>query len=281
MPSFDFETLDAASILIGQRTGREFDEANPYVNSTLPDGQRFQGVRPPGTKAGRILRAVGRPPAVARQVDDPDFDNLVRSTNRGQTRRARMKEDLSTLYEAHASRPFFKAARLAGMSMAFCGATGSGKSDMARRMIQITRPGIRMVTMETDDEFGAAGPENKAPLFYDDTRVTSGEAVRIAKRLVPVEIAFQEVRGAEAYDLLEAMTSGHSGITTWHAEEGREMDSLCKMVRRHPSGREMSDERLMQWATQAFDIIAYCERGDDGFQISSVRLMTEDRAPAT
>ena len=63
-----------------------------------------------------------------------------------------------------------------------------------------------MVTIETDDEFGEVGPSNKAPLFYDETQVTSDEAVRIALRLVPVEIALQEVRGPEAYTLLRAMT---------------------------------------------------------------------------
>src|SRR5208282_5451820 len=87
VPSFDFDTLDAASILIGQRTGREFDEGNPYVNSTLPGGQRFQGVRPPGTKAGRILWAIRRPPTVARKLDDDDFDDLTEDTNTGLSRR--------------------------------------------------------------------------------------------------------------------------------------------------------------------------------------------------
>ena len=82
-PEFCFDTLDAASILIGQRTGREFDEGNPYVNSTLPGGQRFQGVRPPGTKAGRILWAIRRPPAVARRIEDEDFPALFTDTNRG------------------------------------------------------------------------------------------------------------------------------------------------------------------------------------------------------
>ena len=73
-----FDLLDAATILIGQRTGREFDEAHPYVNSTLPGGQRFQGVRPPGTKAERILWAIRRPPTVARRIEDDDFDRAVR-----------------------------------------------------------------------------------------------------------------------------------------------------------------------------------------------------------
>jgi type IV secretory pathway ATPase VirB11/archaellum biosynthesis ATPase len=280
VPSFDFETLDAATILIGQRTGREFDEANPYVNSTLPGGQRFQGVRPPGTKADRILWAIRRPPATARKMEDPDFPGLFATTNKGQTRRQRVRQQLMDLHQAGDWQRFFPAARMAGLSMAFCGATGSGKSDMARRMIQISRPGARMVTIETDDEFGDVGPENKAPLFYDDTRISSDEAVRIALRLVPVEIALQEVRGAEAYALLRAMSSGHSGVTTWHAEEGRELEALAMMARQHPAGREMSEGRLMEMASEAFGVIAYCERSDDGFRVSSVRLMAEEREAA-
>jgi type IV secretion system protein VirB11 len=278
VPSFDFDTLDAASILIGQRTGREFDEGNPYVNSTLPGGQRFQGVRPPGTKGGRVLWAIRRPPAVARRVEDDDFPALFTETNRGTTRRQRGRADLHALYHSRDWQRFFPAVRLAGMSIAFCGATGSGKSDLARRMIQVSRHGARMVTIETDDEFGEVGPENKAPLFYDDTQISSDEAVRIALRLVPVEIALQEVRGAEAYSLLRAMSSGHSGVTTWHGEEGRELEALCMMARQHPAGREMSEGRLMEMATAAFDVIAYCERGDAGFRVSSVRFREEVNA---
>jgi type IV secretory pathway ATPase VirB11/archaellum biosynthesis ATPase len=280
VPSFDFDTLDAATILIGQRTGREFDEAHPYVNSTLPGGQRFQGVRPPGTKPGRILWAIRRPPAVARTVKDADFPSLFTATNRGETRRQRAKDELVLLYREGDWQRFFPAARLAGMSMAFCGPTGSGKSDMARRMIQISRPGTRMVTIETDDEFGEAGPENKAPILFDDTQVSADDAVRIALRLVPTEIALQEIRGAEAYAMLRALESGHTGLTTWHAEEGRELEALCMMARQHAAGREMTEERLMEMATNALDVIAYCERSDDGFRVSRARLMSMEREMA-
>lgn len=282
IPSLDFDTMDAATILIGQRTGREFDEGSPYVNSTLPGGQRFQGVRPPGSKAEHILWAIRRPPAVARRIEDDDFRSLFVETNSGQTRRQLAKGDIHKHYREKDWERFFVAARMAGMTIAFCGPTGSGKSDLARRCIQINRPESRMVTIETDDEFGDVGPKNKAALFYDDTQISSDEAVRIALRLVPREIALQEVRGAEAYSLLRAMSSGHSGITTWHAEEGRELEALIMMARQHAAGREMTEARLIEMATAAFDVIAYCERADDGqFRVSSVRLLNmEERTHA-
>jgi len=276
-PSFDFDALDAATILIGQRTGREFDEANPYVNSTLPGGQRFQGVRPPGTRADRILWAIRRPPTRARSVEDQDFPDLFIGTNNGQTRRRRARDELGSLFRNKDWTALFPAARRAGMSIAFCGPTGSGKSDLARRMIQISHPGARMVTIETDDEFGEAGPANKAPLFFDDTQVSADEAVRIALRLVPTEIALQEIRGAEAYAMLRAMESGHNGLTTWHAESGREIEALMMMARQHPAGRELTEARLKEMAENALDVIAYCERTDEGFRVSSVRLMAAER----
>jgi len=276
VPSFGFDLLDAATILIGQRVGREFDEANPYVNSTMPGGQRFQGVRPPGTKADRILWAIRRPPAVARKLDDPDFEDLTSEVNTGVARRQAGARTVADAFRNQDWRGLFRGARLAGLSIAFCGPTGSGKSDLSRRVIQVNRPGSRMVTIETDDEFGDVGPENTAPLFYDDTRISSDEAVRIALRLVPNEIALQEVRGAEAYSLLRAMSSGHSGVTTWHAEQGSEFEALIMMARQHPAGREMSEGRLMQMSREAFDVVAYCERGDHGFRVSSVRLMAAE-----
>jgi type IV secretion system protein VirB11 len=282
VPEFDFETLDAMTILIGQRMGREFDEGHPYVNSTLPDGQRFQGVRPPGTMNGHFLWAVRRPPAKARAIDDPDFDDdgLFQTTNRAVSRARRAKTDVSGHLRRREWRELFRAARLGGLSIAFCGSMGSGKTDLIRRMIQIYRPDVRIGMLETDPETGAAGPRNKAPLLYDDTQMSADEAVRILKRLAPDEVFMQEVRGAEAYSLLVAMNSGLPGCTTWHADEGHEIEALAAMALMHPSGRDMGEGRLMDMARHAFDLIAYCVRDSDNnrWQVNSVRLMSDENA---
>lgn len=278
VPSFSFDAMDAMSILIGQRTGREFDEGNPYVNGTMPGGQRFQGVRPPGTHEGRILWAIRRPPAMARKLEDPDFDELTSEVNTMEQRRAGGAGAVADCFKQRDWRGLFRAARLSGQSIGFCGAMGDGKSDMVRRTIQVYRPETRTVTLETDDEVGEAGPDNKAPVLYDDTKMSSDEAVRIAKRLAASDIVMQEVRGPEAWSLLMAMNSGCSGLTTWHANQGEELESLCDMARQHPSCRNMDEGRLLAKARAAFDVIAYCRRNDEGrFRISSVRLMAQER----
>jgi type IV secretory pathway ATPase VirB11/archaellum biosynthesis ATPase len=220
IPELDHDAMDVATILIGKRSGREFDEAHPYVNSTLPGGQRFQGVRQPGTKDGSFLWAIRRPPTRARTIDDDDFTDLFDNDTEG-SRASRVTSQVIDYYRQKDWRRLFHAARHAGMSIGFVGPTGGGKTDMGRRMIQTGR-NVRIVTVETDDEYGDAGPENKASLIYNEDQVTPEQAVKIALRLIPVEIFFQEIRGAEAYWLLRAMSSGHPGCTTWHGDEGRE-----------------------------------------------------------
>jgi type IV secretion system protein VirB11 len=285
--SFSLDMLDAMTIVIGQRTGREFDEGNPYVNSTLPAGQRFQGVRSPGTHNGRILWAIRRPPAIARTMDDPDIEDLFSEVNTGTAQQTAKAQSVASAFKNRDWAEVLRSARLNGLSIGVCGPTGMGKSDVLRRLIQVCRPNIRMVTLETDDEFGDAGPANKAPLFYDDTLMSSGDALKIAKRLVPVEIVMQEVRGEEAWSLLLSLNSGHSGLTSWHSNEGEEQEALADMARDHKSVAGMSDGRLMEKIRRGFDVIAYARRtdhknspGDKGFRISSLRLMAAERETA-
>jgi Flp pilus assembly CpaF family ATPase len=157
---------------------------------------------------------------------------------------------------------------------------GDGKSDMVRRTMQVSRPESRMLTVETDDECGEAGPENKAALFYDDTKMDSDEAVRIAKRLVPDDIVMQEVRGAEAWSLLVMMNAGVSGLATWHADEGKEHEALAEMAIGHKAAPK-DQGLLIDKARTAFDVIVYHRRNTEKkFRISSIRMMAAEMEAA-
>ena len=179
-PDFTFDNMDAASIITGYLARKDFDRVHPYLNATLPGGHRFQSVHPPGTKPDRILWAIRRPPSTPRKHTDPDFEDLFTETNSAITRRQRSLGDLVELYRTKQWTNFFPACRHSGMSMGFVGPTGSGKTDLLRRMIQINRDGVRYVTIETDDEFGDAAVGNCARLFFDESQMTADEAVRIA-----------------------------------------------------------------------------------------------------
>ncbi len=237
-------------------------------------------VRDPGTTVGSYLWAIRRPPAKARRFEDPDFDDLFTNTNSAITTRQQSLRDLVELFRAKQWRKFFVEARSAGMSMACVGSTGGGKTDFLRRAIQVQRPNTRTVTIETDDEFGTAVSGNCARLFFDENQVSADDAVRIALRLAPKEIWYQEVRGAEAYPLLRAFQTGHDGGgTSWHGDEGRELEALAMMALKDDAGRAMGKPALMEMIREAMDIIVYCQKSDK-FEVSSVRFIAAERMGA-
>ena len=134
------------------------------------------------------------------------------------------------------------------------------------RLLQLTAPDVRVVTVEDNPETRGLGPRNTVNLFYGDSRakLTAEAAVQAALRMRPDEIHLAEIRGAEAFAFLRAVAAGHPGsITTWHADEGKEIAALVAMVKQHEAGRALDDveERIRAFV----DIIVWCDRNENGF----------------
>lgn len=273
VPEWTFDRLDALAILAGYQTGRDFDPEHPYCGSTLPGGQRIQLCRPPATRPGTIALAVRCPPQTARKVTDPDFEGLFSETNAPVSRSSLHDAQLRNLLDAREYRAFFELARLAGKTIDVTGSTGSGKTDFARRLMQITRPDKRLVTIESDPEYGQIGPRNTVNLFYNDQHpeMAPEKAVAAALRMRPDEIFFQETRGPEAFAVLRARAAGHrGGGTTWHADEGKEIDALALMIRQSPAAANLSDETIRAFCLKYTDIIVWCSRDDAGFRVPRI-----------
>jgi type IV secretion system protein VirB11 len=273
MPELTLERLDAISILAASMTSREVDASQPLCASTLPGGERIQICRPPATMPGIISLTIRKPATKARTIDDPDFENLFLEANRGPTRRTQADEALLQLYRAQDWRGFFKAARTARKTIGACGATGSGKTDLLKRLLQLTSEHARVVTIEDNPEFGELGPRNRVNLFYGDSRanLAAEDTLKAALRMRPDEIWMQEVRGAEAFAYLRALAAGHpGGCTSWHAEEGQEWDALELMVKQHPAGLAIPEASLRQYLRQYIDIVVWCARGENGFRAPRV-----------
>ena len=279
-PELDFDRLDEIAILAGFQTSRDVDDAHPLCNSTLPDGQRIQICRPPATRPGLISLAIRRPAQTARRVDDADFEGLFATANTGPSQRSRADAELVALHRAKNWRAFFKLARRARKTFGICGATGSGKTDLLKRLLQLTPDSVRVVSIESDAEFGELGTRNRVSLFYGDDRanIASEDALKACLRLRPDEIWMQEVRGAEAFAYIRALAAGHpGGGTSWHAEEGQEFDALELMIKQHPAGVAIPDDKVRRLLRQYIDIIIWCARGEDGFSAPRVWFKaTED-----
>jgi type IV secretion system protein VirB11 len=283
VPELTFARLDAVSILAASMTSREVDSSHPLCASTLPTGERIQICRPPTTPPGVISLTIRKPATKARTIDDPDFDSLFSEANAGPTRRTRADERLLQLYHAQDWRAFFKAARLTRKTIGACGATGSGKTDFLKRLLQLTPAHARIVTIEDNPEFGELGPRNRVNLFYGDSRanLAAEDTLKAALRMRPDEIWMQEVRGAEAFAYLRALAAGHpGGCTSWHAEEGQEWDALELMVKQHPAGLAIPETSLRHYLRQYIDIVVWCSRDTTGFKAPRVWFKAvEDAAP--
>jgi type IV secretion system protein VirB11 len=275
----DFMRLDAISILAGQMTNRPCDPYHPLCGTTLPDGQRIQICRPPATASGIIAMCIRKPPKTPRRLDDPDMVDLFAAANRGAGRLSAADQELIALCRARDWVPFLAAAVKARKSIGTVGLTGSGKSDVLRRLLGAVPETQRVVTIESDPEFGDVGPKNRVNLFYDEEREgqRAVDIVKASLRMFPQTIAFQEVRGAESFALMRAIISGHNSFTSWHGAEGGEIDAMCMMLRQHESCETVPNEHLVTLVKQCFDIIAYCERRDGIYQVTNVwfRAMEE------
>ena len=75
-PEATFERLETIAVYAAHAAGAEFDEKHPLARGTLPDGERLQACRPKATRQGVISLTVRKPAAVARRVDDPDFEAM-------------------------------------------------------------------------------------------------------------------------------------------------------------------------------------------------------------
>lgn len=277
--NLDYERLEEIAILAAYMTSRETDSTHPLCNSTLPDGQRIQICYPPATAPGIIAMAVRRPAQTARRVDDDDFEGLFATANNGQSYRSRADHKLIEFYHAKNWRSFFKLARRARKTFGFCGQTGSGKTDLLKRLLSLTDDRIRIVSIESDAEFGQIGTSNRVSLFYGEDRanIAAEDALKASLRLRPDEIWLQEVRGAEAFAYIRALAAGHpGGGTSWHAEEGGEFQALELMVRQHPAGNTIPDHKMRELLRAHIDIIVWCARGEDGFTAPRVWFKAEE-----
>jgi len=201
----DVRFADAAHVLhvvdrILAPLGRRVDEASPMVDARLPDGSRVNVVIPPLALDGPAL-TIRRFAAEALRGDD-----LVR---------------LGTLSEELLR--FLGRSVRARRNILVTGGTGSGKTTTLAALAAFIDPAERVVTIEDAAELRIPLPhvvrlESRPPSLEGRGEVSIRALVRNALRMRPDRIVVGEVRGAEALDMLTAMSTGHEGsLSTLHA----------------------------------------------------------------
>ncbi len=237
--------------------GRRVDESQPMVDARLQDGSRVNAIIGP--------LAVDGPLISIRKFSKKPFsmDKLV---------------EIGSLRPAIAE--VLAAAVRGRISMIVSGGTGSGKTTMLNALSNHISHKERLVTIEDAAELQLQQPhigrlETRPPNIEGNGEIRQRELVKNALRMRPDRIILGEVRGEEAFDMLQAMNTGHEGsMATIHANNPRDaIARLENMV--GMAGFNMSETSLRSQIASAVGMIVQLSRLSDGSRrLTSVAEIT-------
>ncbi|MDR5726188.1 MAG: CpaF family protein [Terriglobia bacterium] len=242
---------------IVSRVGRRVDESSPMVDARLVDGSRVNAIIPPLALDGPALsiRRFGTGPTTAKKLVEL------------KTISPEMMEMLA-------------AAVRAKISMLISGGTGSGKTTFLNILSRYIPPNERLVTIEDAAELQLA-QENIVRLETRPPNIEGAGAIRQRQLLInslrmrPDRIIMGEIRGEEAFDMLQAMNTGHEGsMTTIHANTPR--DALSRLESMVAMGNMNIPERsVRQQIASAIAIVIQVTRLSDGSRkVTSISEIT-------
>lgn len=247
---------------IVSRVGRRVDESSPMVDARLADGSRVNAIIPPLALDGPALsiRRFGTGPISAEQL-----------------------VGLKTL--SSEMMDMLGAAVRARISILISGGTGAGKTTFLNILSRFIPPGERLVTIEDAAELQLA-QQNIVRLETRPPNIEGAGAIRQRQLLInslrmrPDRIIIGEVRGEEAFDMLQAMNTGHEGsMTTIHANTTRDaLSRLESMVAM--SNLNIPERTVRQQIASAIAIVVQVSRLSDGSRkvvsISEITGMEEN-----
>ena len=226
--------------------GRRVDEATPFVDARLRDGSRVNIVIPPIALDGPMV-SIRKFRVQAMSMDD-------------YVERQTMSADMAAyLSLAVASR----------LNILVCGGTGAGKTTMLNLLSSCIDERERLITIEDAAELQLRQAhvvrlETRAASVDGSREVTARELVRNALRMRPDRIILGEVRGAEAVEMLQAMSTGHDGsMATLHGNSAR--DGLARLEMLLGMAGMQNDQRsLRRFVANSIHIVVHIQRLANG-----------------
>ena len=176
----------------------------------------------------------------------------------------RAGDRLWSLYQAGQWREFLELAVAARLNIVFSGTVGSGKTHNLRAFTHAIPKGWRLVTIEDMPELIGLPHANVVNLFYSKggqsvAKVTAEDLVEAALRMGMDGLLNQELRDEAAYAYLNALESGHWGMTTTHADSADQArDRIRGLVKKHAAGRHLDDADVMAALQRSIDVVVHC-----------------------
>ena len=242
--------------------GRRIDESQPMVDARLADGSRVNAIIPPLAVDGPLvsIRKFSRVPLA--------MNRLVELGS--------ITQEMAMVLEAVVQ---------ARRNVLISGGTGSGKTTLLNAMSAYIDERERIITIEDSAELQLQQPhvgrlETRPANIEGQGEVQQRELVRNALRMRPDRIIVGEVRSGEAFDMLQAMNTGHDGsMTTVHANTPRDaLSRVEQMV--GMAGLDIPARSVRGQIASAIHVVVQAERMEDGHRrivsVSEITGMEED-----
>lgn len=231
---------------IVSQVGRRVDESSPICDARLPDGSRVNVIVPPLAIDGPVL--------------------TIRKFKKDKLKLANLV-DFGSISPAGAK--ILSIIGACRCNTLISGGTGSGKTTLLNCLTGFIAPDERVVTCEDAAELQLQQPhvvrlETRPPNLEGSGQVTMTDLVKNCLRMRPDRIIVGEVRGHEAFDLLQAMNTGHDGsMGTLHANSPREalsrLESMITM-----GGFKLPSKTIREIIVGSLDIVIQATRLRDG-----------------
>ena len=231
---------------IVQPLGRTIDAANPMVDARLRDGSRLNAIIPPLSLKGPVLTIR----KFAKNLDG--IEDLLR---------------MGSLTAKMAT--FLDAAVKAKLNIIISGGTGTGKTTLLNMLSSFIDDHERIITIEDAADLRlkqshVISLETRSVNYEGEGEVTIRDLVKNSLRMRPDRIIVGEVRGKEAFDMMQAMNTGHEGsITTLHAnspiDATNRLETMLLM-----NDMDLPIPAIRGYIENAIDIIVQIDRLSDG-----------------
>ncbi len=242
----DEEHLFQIAQRIVSKVGRRVDQTTPLADARLPDGSRVNVIVPPLSLRGTAI-------SIRKFSAKPITIDMLAQWGA-------MSPKMATA---------LKIAGACRFNIVISGGTGSGKTTMLNALSKMIDPGERVLTIEDAAELRLQQPhwlplETRPPNLEGHGAISIGDLVKNALRMRPDRIILGEIRGAECFDLLAAMNTGHDGsMCTLHSNSPREclgrMENMILM-----GDIKIPKEAISKQIADSVDLIVQVKRLRDG-----------------
>lgn len=266
--------VQGLATVVGRFTNQQINASRPIMSATLPGGERLQIVLPPAVEPGFASLTIRIPAPFIRSMEDYRgdgyFERFAWAFNQEQFARRRNELDRSdvAMIEALQGRDLVQFLTLAVRSkknIAVVGATGTGKTTLMKTLCQSIPLHERLVTIEDVRELFLPKHQNRTHLLYSTTKgqgqagLTPADMIASCMRMKPDRALLAELRGPEAYDFLDLLTTGHAGsITSFHAGScALAFERYAMMAKRHPDAATADLREIHRLVELTIDVVVH------------------------